>query len=523
LKKIVIPGLEASATIRTVRRIMTEETNKAKATEDKYKAPEGKGADLRLELEGGGLDYRAEAQWIVLRKDDKPKAEMFCTAYTVSSDSDRPVTFVFNGGPGASSVYLHMGAIGPKRVDLDPHGMPMAPPHKLADNTESWIQFTDLVFVDPIGTGMSRMIEEDKAKDGKGAAEAGGDKKKETPEYWRLKRDLESIGEFVRTWLSKHHRWECPIFIAGESYGGYRVGKLAKLLQKDYGVGLAGAIILSPALEFSLLDGSNYNVLPWIDSFPTMAAAALSHGKARKAKDGEDHLEYAHRAREFALSELMPVLATGELVGEQKRQRILNTAADFIGLPRSTMQKKGGRIDIVYFVKNLLREQAKHLGLYDASVGVTDPFSGSEDLNAPDPTLHILERVFASGINTQLRRNIGLDTDRDYELLSMEVNTSWKNDEQQHALQSQFGAVDDLRYGMSLNEHMGVFITHGYYDLVTPFTSSDRLVALMRLTDAQKENLVVKHYPGWHMFYTWAESRRALCADMAAFYKKHTQ
>jgi len=414
-----------------------------------------------------------------------------------------------------------MGALGPKRVDLDDHGMPMAPPHKLADNAETWLQFTDLVFVDPIGTGLSRMIDEDKKKDEKSSATDGKEEKKPPSEYWRLKRDLESIGEFVRTWLSSHHRWESPIFIAGESYGGYRVGKLAKILQKDFGVGLAGAVILSPALEFSLLDGSYYNVLPWVDVFPTMAAAALSHGKARKAEPGEDHMHYALRAREFAINEMLPVLATGEMIPAARRQRVLNTAADFIGLPRSVVRKKAGRIDIVYFVKNLLRDQSKHLGLYDASVAVTDPFSESEELDAPDPTLHILERVFASAINTQLRKNIGLKTDRDYELLNMNVNTSWKNDEQKHALQSQFGAVNDLRFGMSLNEHMGVFITHGYYDLVTPFTSSDRLVALMKLTDAQKANLTVKHYPGGHMFYTWGKSRHDLCQDIAKFYSRY--
>ena len=503
---------------------MSEKSEKPEESKDKNKheAPKGSVAEMNLPLPEGDLKYQAEAKWIVLRKDDKPKAEMFCTAYTVKDNADRPVTFVFNGGPGASSVYLHMGAMGPKRVDLDPKGMPLAPPHKLADNLDSWLAFTDLVFVDPIGTGLSRMIEEDKPKDGKSGKESGEGDKKETPEYWRLKRDLESIGEFVRTWLSTNHRWESPIFIAGESYGGYRVGKLAKQLQKDYGVGLSGAVIISPALEFGLLDGTHYNVLPWLDSFPTMAAAAHSHGLAKKTEEGEDVLAYACRARDFALDQLLPVLTAGELVDSVKRQRVLNTAADFIGLPRATLRQKGGRIDIAYFVKNLLRENGQHLGLYDASVAVTDPFNEDEELNAPDPTLHILERVFASGINTQLRKHVGLETDRDYQLLNMTVNSSWKNDEQQHALQSQFGAVDDLRFGMSLNEHMGVFITHGYFDLVTPFTSSDRLVALMRLNEKQKENLTIQHYPGGHMFYTWAESRQDLCRDMRTFYKKHS-
>jgi carboxypeptidase C (cathepsin A) len=500
----------------------TPENARASEGRKPYTPPKGAEATLRIEVREAVLEYRAEADWMILRKEDKPKAEMFFTAYTVPEEADRPVTFVFNGGPGASSVYLHMGALGPRRIDLDPQGLPKAPPHKLVDNLETWLAFTDLVFVDPVGTGFSRMIEEEKEASGKSGAEKGAEGKQATPEYWRFKRDLEALGEFVRSWLSRYHRWESPVFIAGESYGGYRVGKLSKLLQKDYGVGLAGAVIISPALEFGLLDRTNYNVLPWVDVFPTMAVAALSHGKARKARAGEHPMDYALRARQFALSSLLPVLAVGELAGDHKRRQVFNAAADFIGLPRATVMKKGGRIDIAYFAKALLREDGRHLGLYDASLAVTDPFSESEDLDAPDPTLHLLDRVFASGINTQLRRTIGLETSREYELLSMKVNTSWKNDEQQHALQSQFGAVDDLRYGMCLNAHMGVYITHGLYDLVTPFTSSDRLVALMNLKPEQQRNLTVKHYPGGHMFYTWTDSRRELVDDMRAFYKRFT-
>jgi len=485
-----------------------------------HKVPEGSKAEFVLNVDGKPLTYVAEAKWSVLRKEEKPKAEVFFTAYSVKGEGNRPVTFVFNGGPGASSVYLHMGAMGPKRVELDDRGMPMPPPHKMADNHESWLAFTDLVFVDPVGTGLSRMIEEEKSGT-KAADSKGGEEKKPPSEYWRMKRDLESIGEFVRTWLSTYHRWESPVFIAGESYGGYRVGKLAKLLQQDYGVGLAGAVIISPALDFSLLDFSNYNILPWVDVIPTMAAAALRHGVARKAGKGETPLQYAHRAREFAYTRLMPALATGELSSAQSRRQNFNTLADFIGLPRETLRKKAGRIDIIYFVKNLLREQGKTLGLYDASLTVTDPFTEKEELNSPDPTLHVLEHVFASAINTQLRREIGLKTDRDYELLSSQVNKVWKNDEQQHSLQSQFGAVDDLRFGLSLNAHMGVYITHGLYDLVTPFSSSDRLVALMRLTEEQRRNLVVQHYPGGHMFYTCAESRKLFSRDMRAFYQRY--
>lgn len=252
------------------------EEKKTSGPSGSYTAPKGSEADFQVDMPDGPLKYRAEAKWIVLRKNEKPKAEMFYTGYFLIEKKNPPVTFVFNGGPGASSVYLHLGAMGPKRVDLDERGLPDAPPHKLVDNQESWLTFTDLVFVDPIGTGLSRMIEEDKPKDDKSGGKAFGEEKKPVSEYWRFKRDLESICEFVLTWLSTHHRWESPVFIAGESYGGYRVGKLVKLLQKDYGVGLAGAVIISPALDFSLLDHTAYNVLPWVDVVPSMAAGCTS-------------------------------------------------------------------------------------------------------------------------------------------------------------------------------------------------------------------------------------------------------
>ncbi|MDC7227938.1 MAG: hypothetical protein PQJ61_14330 [Spirochaetales bacterium] len=485
---------------------------------------------------GSRLDYRAEADWMILYKDEKPKAEMFYVGYTAVDEKEdengtgRPVTFVFNGGPGASSVYLHIGALGPKRVELTPEGMPQAPPYRLADNEETWLEFSDLVFIDPIGTGFSRTMQEDSGGSGKtgdaaksstgadAAGSAGADKEKPDNEYWKLNRDLESLSEFIRKYLSKYNRWESPVYLAGESYGGFRVGKLVKMLQQDYGVGLSGAVLISPALEFDLLNSSDYDVLPWVDTFPTMAGAAAFHGKSRKLKKGESIAEIRARAADFAVNELLPVLAGGDLISESRRVRVLNAAADFIGLPREKVRAAGGRIGIEYFVKNMLRAEQRVLGLYDASSTTADPYPDRDGFGSPDPTLHQLERVFAAGINTQLRAGIGLRTEKDYDLLSETVNESWKLDTKQHALDMKVGAVDDLRYGMSLNPDMKVYISHGIFDLVTPSFSTDRLTALMKLTPEQKQNLTVKHYSGGHMYYSWAESRKSFFEDMRAFY-----
>ncbi|MBU0935739.1 MAG: peptidase S10 [Spirochaetes bacterium] len=488
--------------------------DKAKNTAaPEYKAPQGSRSIHSFTIGGKSFDYEAEADWIVLRKDEKPTAEMFYTRYFLVDGADRPLTFVFNGGPGASSVYLHLGAMGPRIVDFGPRGEVLPPPHKLVENPHTWLQFTDLVFIDPIGTGLSRMIPDEKKDADKKEAEG-----KKDVEYWQLKRDLESIGEFCRSFLSRFHRWESPVYIAGESYGGFRVAKLSRMLQKDYGIALCGAIIISPAMEFTLLDGSDYDALMWVDAFPGMAAAAAWHKRARRLKPNEDHQSYARRAGLFAVEELLPVLAAGELLGPGRCKRVYNAAADFIGLPPEIVRAKFGRITIDYFVKNLLRDRGLFLGLYDATNTVQDPYPDRDDWSGPDPTLHVVERVFASGINSHLRKTLKLDNNRDYALLSEEVNRSWKIDTRNHALESQIGATDDLRYGMSINPHMKVYLTHGFFDLVTPFFTAERLRHLMKLDDKRKERLQVKHYDGGHMFYTWKASREAFFADMKEFY-----
>ena len=461
--------------------------------------------------------YTAAADWLILRKDKKPKAEMFYISYIASDkNSNRPITFVFNGGPGASSVYLHLGALGPQKAVFAQNGTITPPPYQLEKNNDTWLQFTDLVFIDPIGTGFSSTIDDPEKKDSAAEKEGSG---KERSEYWKVKRDLESLGEFISSFLSKNNRWESPIYIAGESYGGYRTAKLTKMLQKDYGVGLSGAVIISPAMEFSLLDGSDYSVLNWIDSFPVMAAAAKLHKKSRKTDDKETLENYMKRAERFAVTQLLPILAAGDLYGETRKKQILNQAADYIGLSRKIVQAKNGRIEIDYFVKNLLREEGNHLGLYDISLKVTDPYPDRDSYSGPDPTLHQSERVFTAGINTQLRKNIGLKTERNYELLSMEVNKKWEVDTREHALDSQIGATDDLRFGMSLNPDMKVFLTHGIFDLVTAYFAAERLTHLMKLTKEQKEKLTVQYYKGGHMFYIWEESRKQLFEDIQKWYE----
>ena len=488
-----------------------------KAKDDKQKPPrpKGKTTSHKLKLDGEKLEYTATADWIVLTKNDKPRAEMFHISY-IKRDEDsprRPVTFVFNGGPGASSAYLHVGALGPRRVVFDDDGKPQKPPAKLVDNEETWLAFTDLVFVDPIGTGFSRTID-DEEKEGKGD---GPDKKGEqSKEYYQLKRDLESLGEFVQKFLSTNKRWDSPVFIAGESYGGFRVGKLARLLQEGYGVGLNGAILISPALEWALLDPSDYDILYWVDTFPTMALAADFHGKCRVPSESFEDLKA--KAETFATGELSNYLVQGERYPAGQAQQVLGQVADFLGLEQGFVDRFNGRVPMERFCRELLKDTREVCGFYDATATAVDPFPDRDTHQAPDPTLFAIERVFSGGINTQIRQNLELESDRDYLLLSMDVNSAWKVDTRKHAFELQVGATDDLRYAMSLNPFMQVFVTHGLYDIVTPYFSSDRLVDHMKLTDNQKQALTVRHFKGGHMFYAWQESRIAFAEAMKTFY-----
>jgi carboxypeptidase C (cathepsin A) len=486
--------------------------------------PEGKpdhqppaGAESKATWSGGAtpIDYTATANWIVLRKKEKPAAEIFSVSYVAdAADKDRPVTFVFNGGPGASSAYLHMGAVGPQRVDFPPDGsLPEMPP-RLVQNESSWLAFSDLVFVDPVGTGFSRVIEsEEKGDEAKNGKKDAPDPK----EYFGQKRDLESLCEFMGRWLSGRGRWGSPVFIAGESYGGYRVGRLARVLQESAGIGLNGAILISPALEINGLLPTDYDVVGWIDRVPTMAAAAFHHGRSRAFPAGTSFEQVLSEAEAFATGDYVTFLSQGAAMTTDERDRVLARLADIIGLPLETVTRAEGRVSLVTFGRELLRDQRKVLGLYDTTITATDPFPDRDPYSGPDPTLSGLSPAYTMAVNRMLRSEIGVETDREYTLLSYEVNNAWRDDSESHAFMPHPGATDDFRYGMSLNPHMKAFITHGRYDLVTPYYASDRLRNLMRLDPAMADRVTVRHFGGGHMFYCWQTSRHEFTEAIAAF------
>lgn len=473
--------------------------------------------------DGAAVPYTAEAGWMALRDErDEPVADLFSVAYVADgAGTERPVTFVFNGGPGASSAYLHVGALGPRRVAFDERGTPLPPPTALVDNAESWLGFSDLVFVDPVGTGWSRSIPDASRKDDKGDKGKGGDDgaTRDPKAFFGINKDLDSLVELMKRWLSAHDRWASPIFVAGESYGGFRAAKLARLAN-ERGIGLNGTILISPALEFALLDPSDYDVLPWLDLVPTMALAAHHHGRCRAFDADADPAEVRSAAEAFATGPLATTLIRGATMPADERREVVERLADLIGLSAEVVERHECRISMTRFARELLRDEGRVVGLYDATAVGRDPFPDRDGMAWPDPTLGGIERVFNAGINARLRTELGVETDREYHLLSMAVNKDWKVDFDQHALESQVGASDDLRYGMALNPHMQVFLTHGLYDMVTPYFASERIRNLLRLDEATAASLTVRHFAGGHMFYAWAQSRVAFRDAIADFYAR---
>jgi len=499
-----------------------------------YRPPSG--VSKRIEWRDGKVAWgvRAEAQWLLVREHGVPTAEVFCVSYQLEaaksgrgsarggasgSGGQRPVTFLFNGGPGAASAFLHLGTAGPWRVAFGATGSILPPPAMVEDNPESWLAFTDLVFIDPVGTGLSRTVAfsrleqqgvdaepEKLAKASKDAPEAG-------KSFFKVKRDIDVLCEVVGQWLSEHNRWGSAVSIAGESYGGFRVGKLVRALP-ERGIGVSGAVMVSPAIDFLTLIGGDYEPMSWVNTLPTMARAAGFHKRAGGKYKSMSAEAIGRAAEDFGELRLAPLLMRGERTPTAERARVLDELAEMTGLPRTLVERHNGRVGIDVFGRELLRDRGLLCGLYDASVTGHDVFPDREGSPSPDPTLAGIMSAFNGGINAVLRGELGLKTDREYLLLADEAWKHWADDRMSGYWHRQLDCADDLRYGLAMNPALKLLITHGHFDLVTTYFSSAQSVSLMRLPAALRAQVALKNYDGGHMFYTWAASRKALASDV---------
>lgn len=311
-----------------------------------------------LETAHGRLPYVATAAYLPVRLESGPhQCSIFYVSYVarVSSDAERPLTFVFNGGPGASSAYLHLGVLGPRRVVLA--GADTHTPAALVDNPQSWLTFTDLVFVDPVGTGYSRCTESKPAEDQQGRASR---RNSADAAAWDVREDLALLGRFIRLYLTRNQCWDAPKYLVGESYGGFRAAALANTLQFDFGIELAGVVLISPALDFGFIRGGSNSLLPWVVKLPSYAATARVHGKS--AGDKAPTRAAVQDVERFALTRVLPALATGEIAA------VTPEIAGDIGLPEARITQLNGKVPLSVFTRELLRDKGRVLSSFDGSL-----------------------------------------------------------------------------------------------------------------------------------------------------------
>jgi carboxypeptidase C (cathepsin A) len=464
------------------------------ATANDHRLPPSSTTRHKLALPGRTLAFTATAGAIRIFDDKgEPQADIATTAYQLdgADPRSRPVTFVFNGGPGASSAWLQFGSNGPWRIAMDRAITGSAAPLALEPNAETWLDFTDLVFIDPLGTGYSRMV-------------ASGDEARKR--FLTVDGDVASVALVIRRWLEKADRMQSPKFITGESYGGIRGPKIVRNLQTRQGVAINGLVLISPALDFGDVLGTGLS--RFVASLPSMAAVARDNkkrGTLTRADMGD--------VEAYARGEFLSDLVKGQADAEATR-RLADRFASLTGIDQAESRRLAGRFDINEFRRAFDRRNGKVTGRYDGSVLGFDPYPDSTNSDFNDPSEEPLLAALTSAAFELYAHKLNWRPDGSYELLSRTVNREWDFGKHRTAVES----VSDIRELLATNPQFKILVAHGLFDLATPyFASQIRLDQLPTFGSRDRAKLVV--YPGGHMFYSHDGSRQALRDEVRALMK----
>jgi carboxypeptidase C (cathepsin A) len=454
-----------------------------------------KSVEQTITVNGKTLHYTATVGTIRLTDEKgKPTGDVMYTAYTVDHEKgtpDRPVLFAVNGGPGASSVYLNLGAIGPKHISFANSGDSASDPATLTDNPGTWLDFTDEVFIDPIGTGFSKsLVDEAETK----------------KLFYSPTPDIQYLSLVVYKWLVKNDRMLDKKYLIGESYGGYRGPRMTHYMQSTLGVAMNGLVLVSPYLNPQFGDG-NLSPIPWMITLPSITAA---------------HLENEHKLTDAAMRDVIAYTegeyATTLIRGPQDKaatDAMVSKVTDMTGLDPEFVKYSGGRLETGAFLREVHREKGEIGSVYDSNVTLPDPFPYSPDQESNDPILESIIAPTTTAMVDFITRTVGWKTDAQYYALSYEVGRLW--DRQGPALRE--GAVEDLRGAVAADPKLNVLIVHGWNDLSCPFMGS---VLTQNELPARLEGQVQVHeFPGGHMFYTRAENETGLHALGEALVAKH--
>jgi carboxypeptidase C (cathepsin A) len=451
-----------------------------------------------IEVNGKILPYTATVGVIPLHNNETAELEagIFFTAYTLKDVDDttqRPLLFAFNGGPGSSSVWLHLGAVGPKRAQMEDEGWLPAPPYKLVDNLYTWLEFADLVFIDPVGTGFSRAVSKDQSKT-----------------YWQPEGDIKSVGEFIRLYLVRTGRWGSPLYLAGESYGTTRAAGLAGHLVAR-GIAFNGIILISTIINFQTADFEQGNDLPFALFLPSYTAAAWYHRRLPDDLQAQRLRDVLDEVQAWAESDYSVALMKGSRISGEERSAVVECLSRYTGLSKQYVDLADLRINIHRFCKELLRDERRTIGRLDSRFTGIDATPVSETPEF-DPSLTAIAPPYTMLFNRYIRNELGFETDLEYEILSFKVNGDWEWER---------GKFPDtsaaLRDGFNKNPHMRVFVAQGYYDLATPYLAAEYSLSHMGLDASLMDNIVRQDYNAGHMFYIETNSLAKLKEDIGGF------
>jgi carboxypeptidase C (cathepsin A) len=490
---------------------MPDEPKPAETKDEKKEKPELKDnivvTQHKITIDGQEITYTVTTGTIVLKEEterekdyegEKPKAQFFFVAYTkdgLENPAERPLTFSFNGGPGSSSVWLHLGVLGPRRVVMTYEGDLPKPPYQLTDNEFSLLDQTDLVFIDPISTGYSRPADGEKAK-----------------QFHGFKKDIESVGDFIRLYTTRYNRWLSPKFLIGESYGTTRASGLSGYLQERHGLYLNGIMLISTVLNFGTIDFTPGNELPHVLFLPSYAATAWYHRALRVRRPLQSLLA---EVQDFAVNEYAPALLKGDALPKRERAVILEKLARYTGLSSDYLDRSNLRVPDYRFFKELLRSRGRTVGRLDSRfLGIDRDTLGEGAEN--DPSFTNIIGPYTAAFYDYIRRELNFEKDAPYQILNFQVwPWSYAEHENQHVF-----VAETLRKAMTINPHLKVFVANGYYDLATPYFATEYVFNHLGLDESLRGNLSMAYYEAGHMMYIHLPALEQMKKDLADFIEK---
>jgi carboxypeptidase C (cathepsin A) len=447
------------------------------------------------------LNYTVTTGYMPIRnaQNGETEAQIFYMAYTLDGfdgregKARRPLMFSFNGGPGSASVWLHLGALGPKRVRMMEDGLMPPPPYQLVDNEGTWLTDTDLVFVDTVGTGYSRATKPEFGQ-----------------KFFSVNGDIESVGEFIRMYLGRNNRWNSPLFLVGESYGTTRVAGLSNHLF-ERGIGLNGILLVSAVLNFQTIRFADNNDMPLVMILPSYTATAWYHKKLSPQLQNRPLTDVLREAEKFAINEYMPALVRIDQLSQQERTSLLNKFSLYTGLDRNFIEQQNFRVELGEFNKELLRDRRRTTGRLDSRFTGIDRDAGGNNPDF-DPSMTAIRPPYTAVFNDYVRRDLAFQSDLEYYILGGGIGQWNWNVNNGYA-----DTATPLKTAMAKNPYMKVLVAQGYYDMATPYFAAEYTISAMNLEPELRKNVLFTYYESGHMMYIERNSLRKLQTDAAKF------